>query len=355
MSATLAPEARELRRETIAALRGLHDLMTPQPWIYYFDLGFSASLAWTSLAIAVISVPWSAAMGLGLLVSTFAIYRCLIFNHEITHLATGAVPGLTGMYNLLVGYPILLPSIMYEGVHAGHHRTCDYGTVRDPEYVPLGGQPLRIILFQFASLSTPPLLILRWLVAGPVGLAVPPFQRFLERVGSSLTISPVYRRTVNEAEHRRLLSAQIAILAYAAIVLGSVALGLAPVRLLWLWLAMFSGAVFINQLRTLAAHRYRLDGEPTDRTGQLIDSIDTPGGPWTELWAPVGLRYHALHHLLPTLPYHNMGAAYRRLMATLPMDAIYRESTSPSLGHSLGELWKKEIASAAALVDDQGD
>ena len=74
----------------------------------------------------------------------------------------------------------------------------------------------------------------------------------------------------------------------------------------------------VNTLRVLGAHAYELDGAPRDRRGQLADSLDTPGGPWTELWAPVGLRYHALHHYFPGIPYHNLGVAYRRIVETVP-------------------------------------
>ena len=35
--------------------------------------------------------------------------------------------------------------------------------------------------------------------------------------------------------------------------------------------------------------------------------------PLSVLWAPVGLRYHALHHLMPSMPYHSLGEAHRRL------------------------------------------
>ena len=44
---------------------------------------------------------------------------------------------------------------------------------------------------------------------------------------------------------------------------------------------------------------------------------------WRELWAPVGLRYHALHHWIPSLPYHNLGRAHRLLLSTLTPDAPY--------------------------------
>ncbi len=38
---------------------------------------------------------------------------------------------------------------------------------------------------------------------------------------------------------------------------------------------------------------------------------------------PVGLRYHALHHLFPFLPYHNLGKAHARLIARLPAGSPY--------------------------------
>ena len=35
----------------------------------------------------------------------------------------------------------------------------------------------------------------------------------------------------------------------------------------------------------------------------------------TGLWAPVGLRYHATHHLFMSMPYHhNLSKAQRRLV-----------------------------------------
>ena len=78
------------------------------------------------------------------------------------------------------------------------------------------------------------------------------------------------------------------------------------------WYAVNAFISVCNTMRTLGAHRYESTGLPLDRAGQLADSIDTPGAAWTELWAPVGLRYHALHHYFPGIPYHNLGLAYRR-------------------------------------------
>jgi fatty acid desaturase len=65
---------------------------------------------------------------------------------------------------------------------------------------------------------------------------------------------------------------------------------------------------------------------------QLLDTNTIPGLPLiAELWAPLGMRYHALHHLVPSLPYHEMAKAHKRLMKELPPDSPYRQTIYPNL------------------------
>src|SRR3546814_3007575 len=46
---------------------------------------------------------------------------------------------------------------------------------------------------------------------------------------------------------------------------------------------------------------------------QLEDTLHITGQTWlTALLFPVGLRYHALHHLFPAMPYHAMGRSEER-------------------------------------------
>jgi fatty acid desaturase len=124
-------------------------------------------------------------------------------------------------------------------------------------------------------------------------------------------------------------------------VLLSIYFHVLPLRTLAVWYAVLAVVSFVNTARVLGAHEYESDGTPRDRDGQLLDSIDTPGGPWTELWAPVGLRYHALHHYFPGIPYHNLGTAYRRIVGTVPTDSPYHSVTSASLRQSLKALYTK--------------
>jgi len=73
------------------------------------------------------------------------------------------------------------------------------------------------------------------------------------------------------------------------------------------------------------------------------------------LWAPVGLRYHALHHYFPGLPYHSLRTAYLRLTAALGPETVYRRASSSSLGASLQTLWEGAAHAASGVKDEVGE
>jgi len=157
---------------------------------------------------------------------------------------------------------------------------------------------------------------------------------------SGLQINPGFRRPAPEGEFRRdwlLQEAAASVWAISLILLA--ATGVIPLREFLIVLAVMSGVMFLNQVRTLVAHLWENDGEPMSVTAQYLDSVNVPP-PATlpALWAPVGLRYHALHHLLPGVPYHNLGEAHRRLSRELAQGSIYFESNHRGLAPLVAKL-----------------
>jgi fatty acid desaturase len=317
------------------------DLHQPSPTVFWADLLASAIVGWTAFAVAVLARAWSPWMWAGVVVSGFALYRGLCFTHEITHLRRRSLPGFETAWNLLFGAPLLLPSFTYIGVHQSHHSLATYGTDGDPEYLPFARSRKLIYVFAVQSAFLMPVaLVVRFMMLAPIGLAVPAFHRGLDARASSFSMNPRYVRIVTPAVAAKIRRWELVMIAIWVAVGVGVWFGAVPARVLPVWLGVIGFVSFFNTLRVLGAHEYESDGAPRDRMGQLRDSIDTPGGPWTELWAPVGLRYHALHHFFPGIPYHNLGLAYRRLLRGLAKDE-YLDSTSPSLYASLSALHRK--------------
>lgn len=323
------------------------DLHSPEPRIFWSDLTISALTGWMAFAIAVRAEPFSAVMFLAAMIAAASLYRGVCFTHELAHLRRRALPGFETAWNILFGVPLLLPSFTYLGVHQSHHSLSTYGTKEDPEYLPFATSRRLMVIFAIQStLLMPVALVVRFLLLAPIALVWPPLHRWLEAHASSFAMNPEYRRSVAPDMAAKMRRWEAATLVFWGAAFAMMVAGTLPVRTFGLWIGILTTISLLNTIRVLGAHEYDSEGAILSRDGQLHDSIDTPGGPWTELWAPVGLRYHALHHYFPGIPYHNLGTAYRRVVAALPRDAAYLESTSPSLHRSLRVLYDKAARAA---------
>ena len=126
-------EDKEMLRQAAMLTRDLH---RPDPLVYWGDCFGSAAIGYAALLGAIAS--GSALLtGALVLVSILTLYRAVLFIHEITHLDHRKLPGFRLAWNIGVGAPLMLPSFLYEGIHAVHHSRVHYGTERDPEYIPL--------------------------------------------------------------------------------------------------------------------------------------------------------------------------------------------------------------------------
>jgi fatty acid desaturase len=311
-------------KEMLKAARELtKDLGEAKGSIYWPDMLASAGLGYAGIAIAVLTPSLPIAIVAGLIAS-LALYRALMFIHELTHIHRDALPGFRLGWNAIVGIPLLTPSFMYEGVHTLHHKRTQYGTIEDPEYLPLAlMKPWSLPLFVIVALLAPIALLLRFAVLVPLGAIIPPIRKALWERASSLSINPDFRRKPPTGTLKgRVLWQETAGFVWAWVVIGSTqVIGLRP---LLIALAIVSLTAVLNQLRTLVAHLWENEGDPMTVTAQFLDSVNVPPpGRIAEVWAPVGLRYHALHHLMPSMPYHDLPEAHRRLRKELGSGSTY--------------------------------
>lgn len=338
------------------------DLFEPNPWIYWAD--FLATIIAGNACFGLVrwigmsDRPWG--IKLALLAAPFVaccllFYRASMFIHELVHLRTGTFRGFRLAWNLLCGIPFLIPSFVYYP-HLDHHRRKHYGTPADGEYLPLSHRrPWHIVFYIAQALVIPVLAAVRFGLLTPLTWACPPLRRWVHRRASSMVIDPLYIRPLPTAKVRWIIYTQealcflwlVAIFASAWIVHRRL-----PYPFLIQGYATGVTVVLLNSLRTLGAHRWTNRGyEEMTFLEQVQDSINYPQRPWvTELWGPIGTRYHALHHLFPSLPYHAMPAAHRRLMAQLPADSPYRQTEEATLWAALKSLWRRASGSSGAAT-----
>ncbi|WP_432768213.1 MAG: fatty acid desaturase [Sphingopyxis sp.] len=333
-----------------AASELTRDLVAPSARIYWTDFLLSAAVGYAGVAGAIFAPTMAWAL-VAAFVAILALYRAGSFIHELTHLRKNALPGFRFGWNLVIGVPLLIPSFMYEGIHSLHHNRTKYGTVEDPEYLPLAlMKPWTVPLFVVTAALAPLALLFRYAVLTPLSLLIPPLRRIVMERYSGLIINPLFRRKPPEGDFRRQWAWQEGgVWAWSSLLIAAGVFGWVPLRALLIFGAIAAATLVLNQVRTLVAHLWENDGEVLTVTGQFLDSVNVPPpGLLPELWAPVGLRYHALHHLLPGVPYHALAEAHRRLKDVLPTDSQYHGANYDGLPGLVMRLVAGSARGAAA-------
>jgi fatty acid desaturase len=335
---TNTDESRPFVREAHALVR---DLLEPHPARYWTDFLVTIAIAYAAFAVAVTSMA-PALRTAAVIVCALAAYRAAVFTHEIAHRPPGSFTAFTVVWNLLCGIPFFMPSFLY-GDHKGHHARPTYGTRFDAEYLALASRPrVRMAVFLVLALVYPLLGPLRFALLTPLALVAPPLDRVIWTRASSLyNMSERYRRPWDAvARSRSRWRQEVATSAWAWTVVALVITG----RLSWAVIgtayAVFALWMAVNQLRTLAAHRYaNRRAAPLSHLEQVLDTHTFSHGRWLpHLWAPLGMRYHALHHLMPAMPYHAMGRAHRRLMQRLPPGSPYHATVKRNLWQAVTSM-----------------
>jgi len=350
------------------ARRIVGNFFRPNPWIYWTDFLVSWSLG--VVCFATVQHPdritgiatWHGPLTIGLfIVSSILFYRCTLFIHELVHIRADEFKAFRFVWNLLCGIPFLIPSFVYY-THIDHHRRKHYGTHADGEYIPLSSLPARQILFYLSQVLVLPILaVIRWGVLTPLTWFSSTIRDLVHKHASSMIMDPKYIRplpTKNVLRKIRLQETLCFLCVWAVGARMTINYGLIfdkPLSPMFLVQTYLTGVFILtlNALRTLGAHRWTSPGREMNFVEQMLDSVNYPHNPLIAgMWAPVGLRFHALHHIFPTMPYHALAKAHRRLMRELPSDSPYRRTEARSLTGSLVSLWRRAKASQARSADN---
>jgi fatty acid desaturase len=334
------------------ARRIVKDLQTHNPVIYWVDFLVSVTIGWAAVATAALNPLFSSLQIAAVAVATVALYRAVLFIHELSHMKRGSFKLFRFVWNILCGLPLQVPSFTYAGVHIDHHKPQIYGTKEDGEYLPIGIQsPWRLLVFIVASVFPPFVLALRFTVITPLSYLHPKLRALVWRYMSSLTVDLTYARPESTKKNDPAWRLQeFGAFLYGATAITAWYLGYLPVAFLGVWYVVTGLALLLNTVRTFVAHTYKNPGdERMTRSQEFFDSIDVPGNVLiTPMWAPVGLRFHATHHLFPSMPYHNLGKARRKLIAELEDNEPYLRSTRRNLFVALARMIREANAAQHA-------
>jgi fatty acid desaturase len=194
----------------------------------------------------------------------------------------------------------------------------------------------------------PPLALVRFGALMPLSWICPPLRQFIQRRASSLVMDPTYLRPAPTPRELRYIARQ-ELFCFLFLILALVAIPLYlnewPIACLIHAYLTAIVIMFLNALRTIASHRFWSEGEESTFVEQMLDSVVLDNDSLSAILInPLGLRYHATHHLFPSLPYHNLRTAHMRLMAQLPADSPYRQTVERSVWAVLFDLVRRARA-----------
>lgn len=312
------------------------DLFKVNPMKYWYDFVSSATLGWIFFCLNLFCEFEIILKVILFIISVFSFYRALCFLHEIVHLREKDLPYFPLVWSLMVGIPLLTPRFLYFEIHQAHHHKNKYGTNLDGEYIAeLSTSYKHIFLVFINNLFSPIYTIFRFAVLGPISFCHSSIRHWVKLNASALSLRfPFKREIVSEKKHLWLKEELVAIIFIWSIISG-ILLGFIPIILLFYYTLLIISVSILNSIRAIGAtHRYGSHGNTVSFDRQILDSFNVDSERLDSLLlCPVGLRFHALHHLLPGLPYHSLGEAHSRIKSFLPNDSAYHQTYIKSVWH----------------------
>jgi fatty acid desaturase len=245
--------------------------------------------------------------------AVISIHRAGVFGHEVAHrYDTRNLWGFNLLWDLTLGLLILYPAARFVKPHRIHHSPGTFRTAADPQYLLLrSDRRLAVFVFVLAPVLMPLVHAFMTVSASLTGDRVEAaIERFANRHGMTTGILLPERHEKRVRWLSRYYMAGWALYVW-----------LAP-ETLGLMYAVLVGGWVLTTLRIPLEHRMESLLEASDRRDHVLDSF-TIASPFAELLQPLALKYHTAHHMYPGVPYHNLAALHRELMAE---SADYRAS-----------------------------
>jgi len=308
-------------------LHGSEDYYKVKPFYFWRDLLMSAGIAFTASAVFFVAPAFSLVQAAAFALAVFWLSRGTSLMHEISHLKQTEMTAYKAAYNLLFGVVTLTPSTFYTWLHRDHHSQQKYGTQQDPEYVPnitSTGTVRYALGYSVKILAMPVCVFMRFLLA-PLTFIHPAVRNLVLTRCSSMTVHWGYVRDLKHFNARPFVAMEMLCFLRAAGIPAMLFMGLAPWERVPMMYLLAVGGIAVNQLRHLADHHYESDGGKLTLEEEVLDTANHTRNNDIFGWLlyPFAIRYHALHHLAPAIPYHNLAAAHAHLISSLPASSPY--------------------------------
>lgn len=311
---------------------------------YWLDFVVSTTMAYTAAAIYLLSPLFSIPQIIAFPFAIFWLYRSGSLIHEVAHLPNREFRSFKIVWNLAVGVLTMAPSTFFSAHHRDHHTGKMYGTPQDPEYVVnvfKRGSVLGILFYAIHICLFPAFAFLRFFLA-PLTFVHPKLRDFTLRRLSSFTLNWNYERNISRLDRKTFAAVELLCWLRATAIIVGVVVGLSDWTRIPLLYLLAASTLMFNQMRQLADHHFESDGDPMAIKDHILDSCNyTSNNFLTWLFFPFAIKYHALHHLFPSLPYHNLKSAHQHLTDYLPSDSPYH-------GLSESDWWTTASATVSA-------
>lgn len=315
--------------ELKAVVQDLHGINKKR---VYGELVLIALVAWSSYLSLFSNIDINYKIIL-FFISSFSFYRGLSFIHEVSHFDR-ILPNFRTTYNTLFGIPYRVPAYSLT-THNYHHGIKTFGSEGDPEYEKWTERK-KIFLLRpfFLSFLYPMVLTIRFAITPLLyPILSEKTKRSIHEKISSFVMNLKYKRPFSEEDYAEMKAQDIACASYFVVfTIVTMYFGVFK-QAFGIWYAQITFISLMNTYRALVAHRYqihRADPALSARDIQINDSVTIEGSFLTEVWAPIGLRYHSTHHMFPLIPYYNLGKAHRRIKAAISAEHPYSKTIEPN-------------------------